>query len=79
MRDMSLIPATILSIMVALGAWYPVDPASAQAGCCLRRAALGSPWVATNLSFETCLDENETNDSDDIFAEAGLVWWSITC
>lgn len=75
----SLIGATLISIANSMGAASPNAPILAQAGCCLERASLGSPWVVTDLSFEQCRAINEVKDNDNLLMEAGTIWWDSTC
>jgi len=75
----TLLLAVLVLVVLALS-MLPPTPLSAQAGCCKTRKTADEPWKkALDLTFEKCRQLNEQRDGDDLFAEAGRVWWDKQC
>jgi len=73
-----LIPSVLLTALVALSIFYPVDSAEAKAGCCLQRDTNNGNWRLTNFSFTKCEKLNRA-DKDNVYQEHGKVWWNENC
>ncbi len=73
MKTLSLIVVVLL-----LGA---SRAAADPAGCCKQRDSQQSDrWYTNNLGFTECEKLNQTKDAaDDVFAQAGTVWWDLAC
>jgi hypothetical protein len=67
---------------LALSAIPPCSrPLLAQSGCCKERQTLTSRWVRRpDVNFTECRKLNQKKDGgDNIFEQAGLVWWDRDC
>lgn len=54
--------------------------ASSGTGCCLQRQGAQYPWVEIGKDFAECDRLNQAEATpDDIFEEAGRIWWSVDC
>ena len=54
--------------------------ASSGTGCCLQRDGVQYPWVEIGTDFSECdrLNQSEATP-DDVFDQAGRIWWSVDC
>ena len=70
-----------ISIMMVAGIWISTAPDNevyAISGCCKQRSSADKPWYKSGSDLQVCKDLN-VPEEDNIFHEAGQVWWDVAC
>ena len=71
-----------ISILMATGLWISMaadNEVYAISGCCKQRNNINTPWYRSGTDLEACKKLNEREDKDNLFHEAGKVWWDVAC
>ncbi len=80
MKKALVILATGVSIFMVTWIGPVKDGAevSALSGCCKQRDSYKDNWHRNGQNFIECQAANQ-QDGDNIFEEAGLIWWDRSC
>jgi hypothetical protein len=80
MKRTTIVLAIAGYVAVLCSTGIATERALAVSGCCKQRDAIERAWEKNGKSFGECEKQNsEWDRGDNIFLQAGRVWWDVGC